>query len=176
MDAEQLKALVRDVPDFPEPGILFRDITPLLAVPVARAAIRKALAEPLASYKIDAVAGIEARGFLFGVSLADDLGVPFIPVRKAGKLPWEKVREDYDLEYGKASIEIHRDAITPGQRILINDDLLATGGTCLAAARLIERMGGEPAGFSFIINLSFLQGGAQIETAFKMRPFEVLRY
>lgn len=176
MDAEQLKALVRDVPDFPEPGILFRDITPLLADPAARAAIRMALAEPLASYKIDAVAGIEARGFLFGVSLADDLGVPFIPVRKAGKLPWEKVREDYDLEYGKASIEIHRDAITPGQRILIHDDLLATGGTCLAAARLIERMGGRPAAFSFIINLSFLQGGAQIETAFDMRPFEVLRY
>ncbi|MFM7195786.1 MAG: adenine phosphoribosyltransferase [Bacteroidota bacterium] len=176
MNAEQLKAMVRDVPDFPEPGILFRDITPLLADPDARAGIRKALVEPLRSIKIDAVAGIEARGFLFGVSLADDLGVPFIPIRKAGKLPWEKVREDYALEYGTASIEIHRDAIKPGQRVLIHDDLLATGGTCLAAARLIERMGGRPAAFSFIINLTFLNGGSKIETACGMRPFEVLKY
>lgn len=176
MNIEQLKNLVRDVPDFPEPGILFRDITPVLADPAARAFVRKELADPFRSTQIDVVAGIEARGFLFGVSLADDLGVPFVPVRKAGKLPWDKIREDYSLEYGQAAIEIHKDAIRPGQRVLVHDDLLATGGTCLAAGRLVKKMGGIPAGFSFLINLSFLPGAARIETEYGLKPFQLLNY
>ena len=121
-------------------------------------------------------AGIEARGFLFGVSLADDLGVSFIPVRKAGKLPWQTIREEYSLEYGTATIEIHSDAVKPGQRVLIHDDLLATGGTALAAARLIKKMGGVPVAFSFLIDLSFLPGASRIETEFGVRPFHVLQY
>jgi len=173
---EDLKSLIRDVPDFPEKGILFRDITPLLSNPGARAVIRGELSKNFRSGEVDAVAGVEARGFLFGVSLADALGVPFIPVRKAGKLPWETVKEEYALEYGKAAIEIHRDAVRPGQRVIIHDDLLATGGTCLAAARLIQKMGGVPVAFSFLINLSFLPGAARIETEFGMKPFHVLQY
>ncbi len=176
MNIEQLRSRIRAVPDFPEPGILFRDITPLLADPQARMFVRAALAEPFRSEKIDVVAGIEARGFLFGVSLADDLGVPFVPVRKAGKLPWEKVRESYSLEYGQASIELHSDAIRPGQRVLIHDDLLATGGTCLAAARLVKKMGGVPVAFSFLINLSALPGASHIETEYGVKPFQVLVY
>lgn len=168
--------LVRNVPDFPKPGIMFKDITPLLYSPQARVAAVSALKEHFLSQSIDAVAGIEARGFLFGVPLADALGVPFIPVRKAGKLPSVRISETYELEYGQATIEIHTDAVQKGNRILIHDDLLATGGTCLAAARLIKKLGGEPAGFSFLINLSFLDGADKIKSEFGTEPKWLIKY
>lgn len=168
--------LIRDVPDFPKPGILFKDITPLLQSPAARKLAVEALAKQFEHQQIDAVAGIEARGFLFGVPLADALGVPFIPVRKAGKLPFERVSESYELEYGQATIEIHRDAVQAGQRVLIHDDLLATGGTCLAAARLLKKLGANPVGFSFLINLSFLNGAQRIQEEFGVNPKWLLSY
>ena len=168
--------LIRDVPDFPKPGILFKDITPLLHAAVARKEVVDVITKHYAASKIDAVAGIEARGFLFGVPIADALGVPFIPVRKAGKLPFDKVSESYSLEYGEATIEVHRDAVTAGQRVLIHDDLLATGGTCLAAARLLKKLGAEPAGFSFLINLSFLNGAQKIHDEFGVKPHWILNY
>ncbi len=152
----KIQSLLRDVPDFPKPGILFKDITPLLANPVARKQVVNEIAAHYKSKEIDAVAAVEARGFIFGILLAEALEVPFIPVRKSGKLPYQKIKEEYFLEYGTASIEMHVDAVQPGSRILIHDDLLATGGTAAAAGRMIQRLGGEVVGFSFVINLAFL--------------------
>lgn len=168
--------LIRDVPDFPKPGILFKDITPLLQSPEARRRVVELIVKHYASLNIEAVAGIEARGFLFGVPIADALGIPFIPVRKAGKLPFERISESYALEYGQATIELHRDAVRPGQRVLIHDDLLATGGTCQAAARLFQKLGAIPAGFSFLINLSFLKGEEKLKTEFGVEPHWLLNY
>lgn len=168
--------LIRDVSDFPKPGIVFKDITPLLQSAEARNIVVKLLAESCKAMNVEAVAGIEARGFLFGVPLADDLGVPFIPVRKAGKLPFNCVAESYDLEYGKSVIEIHTDAVRSGQRVLVHDDLLATGGTCIAAARLLSRLGAIPVGFSFLINLSFLNGAQKIKQEFNVYPDYLLNY
>lgn len=158
MIAEQIKAAIRDIPDFPKPGIVFKDITPILKDPGLCTGILDAFVEQLKGTRIDAVAGIESRGFLFGLSLATRLGIPFVPVRKAGKLPFTIKQKAYKLEYGTATIELHTDAFEPGQHILIHDDLLATGGTVLAASELITEMGGIIAGFSFVVGLGFLNG------------------
>ena len=158
MIAAKIKQTVRDVPDFPKPGIVFKDITPILKDPLLCGAIVKALAEQIRGLEIDVVAGIESRGFLFGPSLAQLLGVPFVPIRKAGKLPYKTIRESYDLEYGSATIECHKDALLKGQKVLIHDDLLATGGTVVAASKLVGQLGASIAGYSFIISLDFLNG------------------
>ena len=158
MIAQRIKSAIRDIPDFPVPGIIFKDITPLLKSPALCINIVEAFADQLEGIRIDAIAGIESRGFLFGLSLANKLGVPFVPIRKAGKLPFTTRQKAYDLEYGTATIELHSDAFEPGQHILIHDDLLATGGTAMAASELIREMGGVIAGFSFMVGLSFLNG------------------
>ncbi|RYU89982.1 adenine phosphoribosyltransferase [Mucilaginibacter terrigena] len=158
MIEQQIKTAIRDIHDFPKPGIIFKDITPILKDPELCTKINDAFLEKLQGLHIDAVAGVESRGFLFGLTLANKLGVPFIPVRKAGKLPHTVKQKVYDLEYGTATIEVHTDAFNPGDRILIHDDLLATGGTVMATSQLIQEMGGEVVGFSFIVGLSFLNG------------------
>jgi adenine phosphoribosyltransferase len=162
MIAQQIKSVIRDIPNFPKPGIIFKDITPILKEPVLCGNIIDAFIEQLAGARIDAVAGIESRGFLFGLTLATRLGVPFFPVRKAGKLPFTIKQKAYKLEYGTAVIELHTDAFEPGQHILIHDDLLATGGTALAASELIQEMGGIVSGFSFVVGLGFLNGKEKI--------------
>ncbi len=174
--SEKLKSLLRDVPDFPKPGIIFKDITPLLAVPEARREVVKLIADQFKSTPIDALAAVEARGFLFGTLLAEAMQVPFIPVRKAGKLPYHTIKEEYQLEYGTASIEMHTDAIKPGWRVLIHDDLLATGGTACAAGSIVKKLGGVVAGFSFLINLSFLEGEKEIEKRFGVAPRYLINY
>ena len=156
--SEELKKYIRSIKDFPIEGIMFRDITTLLKEP---AAVEKTLNELLSyaeNQKIDKVVGIESRGFIFGALLAEKLGVGFIPIRKPGKLPAETVSQTYQLEYGEDKIEIHKDAINKGERVLLHDDLLATGGTAEASAKLIEKLGGVVAQISFIIELTFLKG------------------
>jgi len=164
-----LKEHVRDVFDYPKPGIVFKDITPLLAAPDAFAATVDAVAAPYAGERIDKVFGIEARGFVFAAPVAYRHAAGFVPVRKTGKLPWQIEREEYELEYGTDLLEVHRDAVVPGERVLIVDDVIATGGTAAASARLAERLGGEVAGFSFVLELGFLGGrdklnGYRVET------------
>lgn len=149
---------VRDIPDWPRPGVVFKDITPLLAHPDAFAAAVEAIAIGFEGRPIDKVLGIEARGFIFAAPVAYRFGAGFVPVRKAGKLPWEIERQEYALEYGTDLLEIHRDSVQPGERVLIVDDVLATGGTAAATARLVERLGGELVGFGFLIELDFLDG------------------
>ena len=151
-------SLMRDIPDFPKSGILFKDITPILADAAAFQEVMDGFLEHAQLFAPDVVAGIESRGFLFGAPLALDLQLGFVPIRKAGKLPSVTEREEYVLEYGTAIIEAHRDAITPGQRVLVVDDLLATGGTAAAAARLVEKLGGIVAGFCFLVELEALNG------------------
>lgn len=153
-----LKAVIRSVPDFPKPGIVFRDITTLLAEPQATREAAEAITGRYSGDDIGVVVGIEARGFIFGPLVADRLGVGFAPVRKPGKLPYETISETYELEYGTDSIEIHTDAVANGQKVLIVDDLLATGGTAAACCRLVEKLGGIVAGCAFVIELSFLEG------------------
>lgn len=172
----QIQSLIRDVPDFPKQGIMFKDITPLLAHPEARKNVVEEIANNYQGQKIDAVAAVEARGFIFGSLLADALAVPFIPVRKSGKLPFKKIQEEYALEYGKASIEMHEDAIRIGSRVLIHDDLLATGGTASAAATMIKKLGGDVVGFSFVINLAFLEGDRILTERFGVRPHYLVSY
>ena len=150
--------LVRDVPDFPKPGILFKDITPIVQNHAALKEVVTLFAEWARDKKVDAVVGVEARGFIFGAPAALELGVGFVPLRKLGKLPFNRVTEEYALEYGTNTVELHSDSIQQGQRIVIIDDLLATGGTAAAAARLVERLGGVVAGFGFVIELDFLEG------------------
>ncbi|WKZ64924.1 MAG: adenine phosphoribosyltransferase [Flavobacteriales bacterium] len=159
----QLEAAIRAVPDFPKPGILFRDITPVLENPLLCKAVTEGFREQLIDTPIDAIAGIESRGFLFGMPLALALGVPFLTVRKKGKLPWKTVSHKYDLEYGSAEVEMHVGSVRPGMRVLVHDDLLATGGTAAAAAELVRMQGGNVAGFSFLIELSFLNGLRKLE-------------
>ncbi|MDF2435121.1 MAG: adenine phosphoribosyltransferase [Mucilaginibacter sp.] len=159
---QQIKAAVRDIPDFPKPGIIFKDITPILKNPHLCENIVDAFVKKLKDTRIDVVAGVESRGFLFGLTLATRLGVPFIPVRKAGKLPYTIKQKAYKLEYGTATIEMHTDAFEPGQHILLHDDLLATGGTVTAASELIHEMGGIVCGFSFVVGLGFLNGRERI--------------
>lgn len=172
----QIQSLIRDVPDFPKQGIMFKDITPLLAHPEARKNVVEEIANNYQGQKIDAVAAVEARGFIFGSLLADALAVPFIPVRKSGKLPFKKIQEEYALEYGKASIEMHEDAIRIGSRVLIHDDLLATGGTASAAATMIKKLGGDVVGFSFVINLAFLEGDLILTERFGVKPHYLVSY
>ena len=158
MISEQLANTIRDVPDFPKPGILFKDITPVLADPELSALVSQTFYEYWKEHPIDVVVGIESRGFIYGLQLAQMLHVPFVPVRKAGKLPYETIKYAYDLEYGSAEIEIHKDAISQNQTVLIHDDLLATGGTARAAAELIQMIGGKVGGYSFLVELSALNG------------------
>ncbi|MEZ5244743.1 MAG: adenine phosphoribosyltransferase [Acidimicrobiales bacterium] len=163
-----VQGLIRDIPDFPEPGIVYKDITPLLADPIGFEAAIGAMAEPWSGSAVDVVIGIEARGFLFGATVARQLGLGFVPVRKPGKLPFSTSSVDYGLEYGTDTLEIHTDAIGEGQRALVIDDVLATGGTAAATAELVRRHGGVLVGFGFLIELDFLGGrhrldGARIE-------------
>ncbi len=157
-EIRKLADAVRDVPDFPKPGILFKDITPILADGALFEISIRALAEVAHGIHIDKVVGIDARGFIFGAAVAHLLGAGFVPIRKTGKLPWATEVEAYSLEYGEAEIEIHKDAVAPGERILVVDDLLATGGTAGAALKLIDRLGAVTVGVAFLIELAFLKG------------------
>lgn len=158
---DDLKGLVRTIPDYPKPGIMFRDVTTLLGDAQGFKATVAQMAEPYRTRPVDAVAGIEARGFILGGAIADRLGCGFIPIRKKGKLPWKTIGQEYTLEYGVDVIEMHEDACKPGERILIVDDLIATGGTAEAAIKLIRRSGGEIVGATFIVDLPEL-GGAKL--------------
>src|SRR5438105_455440 len=155
---EQVRHLVRDVPDFPQKGIVFKDITPVLADPNAFSSVIDLIVVHYGRGNIDKVVGIEARGFILASPIAYHFGAGFVPVRKEGKLPWESEREEYELEYGTAVLEVHKDAIHPGERVLIVDDVLATGGTARATARLVERLGGKVIGIACLIELGFLNG------------------
>lgn len=153
-----LRALVRNVVDFPKAGIIFRDITPLLADHAGLAEAMRAMAAPFKQQKIDVVVGAESRGFIFGTAIALELGCGFVPVRKPGKLPSATISKEYGLEYGTDKLEIHTDAIKPGQAVLMADDLLATGGTMKACCEMVEQLGGKIAAITFLIELSFLGG------------------
>ena len=173
---ETLKPLLRDVPDFPKPGVLFKDITPLLSNPTATKRVVAAIAQHFSKENIQALAAVEARGFIFGVLIAHELNIPFIPIRKAGKLPYRKITEEYSLEYGDAKIEMHEDAFEKGTRVLLHDDLLATGGTATAAGHMVQRLGGIVAGYSFIINLSFLPGEQVLMDNFGIKPHYIAKF
>jgi adenine phosphoribosyltransferase len=155
---QELKQLIREIPDFPKPGILFYDITTLLKDPRGLRAVIDHLSERYHGQKIDSVIGVEARGFIFAPALAYHLGAGFVPVRKPKKLPGEVERHSYDLEYGSDTLEIHRDAVQPGHNVIIADDLLATGGTAGAVVKLVEKLGGTVVGLSFVVELEFLPG------------------
>jgi len=159
-----LRKRIRDVPDFPEPGIVFKDITPLLQDAQALELACELMARPFLDARVDLVVGIESRGFIFGPPVALRLGAGFAPARKHGKLPWRTRALRYDLEYGQDTIELHEDAVRPGQRVLLVDDLIATGGTAAATARLVREMGGEVVGKSFLIELSFLEGRGRLHS------------
>ncbi|HZO90364.1 MAG TPA: adenine phosphoribosyltransferase [Chthonomonadaceae bacterium] len=173
MDKLLAESLVRDVPDFPKPGILFKDITPVMQNHAALKEVTDRLAAWGRDRQADAVVGIEARGFVFGALVAQALGVGFIPVRKLGKLPYNTISEEYALEYGTNTVEMHADSVQPGQRVLIIDDVLATGGTAAAAARLVEKLGGKVAGLGFLIELGFLEG-RKVLSAYDV--YALLRY
>ena len=160
--ARDLASFVRDIPDFPKPGVTFRDITPLLADHGAFSSVVDGLSAAFDGRRVDRVVGVEARGFIIGAPVAYRFGAGFTPVRKAGKLPWKVEQEEYELEYGTDLLEIHRDGVAPGERVLIIDDVLATGGTAAATARLVERLGATVAGFAFVIELEFLAGRTKI--------------
>ena len=157
-----LRKFIREVPDFPKPGILFKDITTLLKEPAALDAAVRQLADPYRNAGVSLVAGIESRGFIFGAAVARELGAGFVPIRKSGKLPAETASQNYELEYGTDSIEIHTDAIVPGQRVLLVDDLLATGGTMEAAVKLVKRLRARVAGIAFLIELTALDGRSRL--------------
>ena len=162
-DAGWLKEYIRDIPDFPRPGVVFKDITPLLAdVKAFRFAV-DALCEHFAARAVDKVLGVEARGFIIAAPVAYRFGAGFIPVRKAGKLPWQVEKEEYVLEYGTDLLEIHRDALSAGEQALIVDDVMATGGTASATARLVQRLGADVVGMGFIVELEFLAGRRKLE-------------
>ena len=169
--SQDLDAVIRNVPDFPKPGIQFKDITPLFAHP---ALIERVIEDFANQYKdgVDVIVGVESRGFLFGVPLALKLGVPFVLARKAGKLPADKISHTYDLEYGTATLEMHSDSIQNGQRVVIIDDLLATGGTARATAALVQELGGTVASFAFVIALDFLQGADTLPAS----SYSILHY
>src|SRR3990167_378396 len=158
MNTQKITSLIRDVKDFPKEGIIFKDITPILKKPAVCREIVSEFFKRFNRTTIDVIVGIESRCFLFGMLLAQKFKIPFVPVRKSGKLPYKTVAYKYDLEYGSAEIEIHADAIVKGQHILIHDDLLATGGTASATAELVKMLGGKIAGFSFLVELGFLNG------------------
>lgn len=162
MSLEQIKKAIRDIPDFPKPGIVFKDITPVLRDPqLFREAVRL-FVDRQRGRSIQRIAAIEARGFLFGAAIAHELGIGLVPIRKKGKLPYHAAEKTYELEYGTATIEVHRDAFEPGESVLIVDDLLATGGTALAAAQLVEELGARVIEIDFLIDLSFLNGRARL--------------
>ena len=163
-----LKALIRDVPDFPQPGVLFRDITPLLQDPGAYRYVIDELTRHLGALAPDAVVGIESRGFLFGAPVAYKLGLPFVPVRKAGKLPHERMSVEFALEYGESQLDIHVDALARDQQVVIVDDLLATGGTATATAKLVELLGARVRAMAFLVELAFLSGRE------RLRDYEVI--
>ncbi len=165
--AVDLRQFVRDIPDFPSPGIVFKDITPLMADAVALDAAVRALADQARPKAVDVIIAAEARGFLLGPAVARELGAGFVLARKPGKLPWSTVRAEYLLEYGSDALELHSDAVAEGARVLVHDDLLATGGTARALTSLVEQLGGEVVGCSFLIELAFL-GGRE-----KLAPFDV---
>jgi adenine phosphoribosyltransferase len=169
----RIRSLVQDVPDFPKPGVMFRDITPLLAAPKAFADAIALLAEPFAAERIDAVIGIESRGFMFAAPLALALSAAFVPVRKPGKLPRARQRVEYALEYGSDALEMHTDALEGRPRVVIVDDVIATGGTARAAVELARGAGAQVVGAAFLIELGFLQGRAQLPD---LRVEAVLRY
>ncbi len=173
---KEIKPLLRDVPNFPKPGILFKDITPLLNHPSARRKVVEEIANHFSKKNIQVLAAVEARGFIFGSLIAQELSIPFIPIRKAGKLPYKKITEEYLLEYGTASIEMHNDAFPPGSHVLLHDDLLATGGTATAAGHIVQQLGGIVEGYSFIINLSFLPGEKLLTERFGVRPHYVVKF
>ena len=162
MDLDELRAKIRDIKDFPTEGILFKDITTLLRDGPAWAAVIDHLAARYHTAQVDLVVGVESRGFIFGGALAHQLKAGFVPVRKRGKLPARTIEEEYELEYGRDVLAIHEDAVTPGQRVLVVDDLLATGGTMAATLRLIARLGGTVIGAAFLIELAFLKGRARL--------------
>jgi adenine phosphoribosyltransferase len=172
----KIKAVIRDVQDFPKPGILFKDITPMLSDPHLVREVVSAISAQYKNVKIDAIAAVEARGFIFGAMLAQELNCAFIPMRKSGKLPYKTVSQEYALEYGTASVEVHEDAIEKEWNVLVHDDLLATGGTASAAASLVKQLGGNVAGFSFLINLSFLPGEAKLTKEFGVKPQCLVTY
>jgi adenine phosphoribosyltransferase len=163
VELEEIRGLVRDIPDFPEPGIVFKDITPLLADPIAFSTIIDLIVVHFGRGNVDKVVGIEARGFILAAPVAYHFGAGFVPVRKKGKLPYETIGEEYALEYGTASLEIHGDAVGQGERVLVVDDVLATGGTARAAASLVERIGGDVIGISCLIELGFLNGRDKLD-------------
>ncbi|MCE2392586.1 MAG: adenine phosphoribosyltransferase [Proteobacteria bacterium] len=171
--AERLRARIREVPDFPRPGILFKDITPLLQDAAALQTAVDLLAEPFEGRAVDTVVGIESRGFILGAPLALALGAGFQPARKAGKLPRETLRESFELEYGNEQLEMHRDALEPGQRVLLCDDLIATGGTAAATSRLVQRIGAEIVGAGFLVELEFLDGRRALP---EIEVHSVIRY
>jgi adenine phosphoribosyltransferase len=160
----KLRSTVRDILDFPKPGIVFKDITPILQDPVLSREVVDAFIEQLEGVELDVVVGVESRGFFFGMMLAERLNLPFVPIRKPGKLPYATIRQSYDLEYGSSTIEIHEDAFPAGSRILLHDDLLATGGTIIAASKLIEQMEGTVSAMAFVISLDFLGAKKQLES------------
>jgi len=163
MSVDSLKARIRDVPDFPEPGVLFKDIMPLLADPACLREVTDQIADWAEPRKPDVILGAEARGFILGATVAYKLGCGFVAARRPGKLPWKTVSATYALEYGENSLELHADAITSGQRVLVHDDVLATGGTARAICDLAEQLGGEIVGVAFVIELDFLEGAKQLE-------------
>jgi adenine phosphoribosyltransferase len=161
-DPSWLLDRVRDVPDFPQPGIVFKDLTPLMADVDAYRFSVDAIADHAAGLTVDKVVGIEARGFIWAAPVAYRIGAGFVPVRKPGKLPWQTVSESYELEYGTDSLDVHADAVVPGDSVLIVDDVLATGGTAAATVRLVERLGGHLAGLAFVVELGFLGGRGKL--------------
>jgi adenine phosphoribosyltransferase len=173
---QKLRLHIRDVADYPKPGINFKDITPVLASPALMEEVVGEMVRQYKNEKIDAIAAIEARGFILGSILAHELKCSFLPVRKLGKLPYRTISEEYALEYGTSAVEMHTDAVREGMRVLIHDDLLATGGTAAAAARLVKASGGIIAGFSFLINLSFLPGDKKLKEDFGVEPHYLLKY
>ena len=175
MIVDDVKKLIRTIPDYPKPGIMFRDVTTLMRDATGFKAAVTAMAAPFADRKIDAVAGIEARGFIFGGAVADKLGCGFIPIRKKGKLPWTTVGQQYTLEYGVDTIEVHLDAMKAGERILIVDDLIATGGTAEAAVKLITRVGGVVAGATFVVDLPEL-GGMKLLRSYDVEAHALVAY
>ncbi|MFF8372241.1 adenine phosphoribosyltransferase [Streptomyces lydicus] len=171
---ELLLSKITDVPDYPQPGVVFKDITPLLADPTAFGALTDAFAELCVRHRVDKIVGLEARGFILAAPAAVRAGVGFIPVRKAGKLPGTTLCQAYELEYGSAEIEIHADALAPGDRVLVIDDVLATGGTADASLQLIRRAGAEVAAVAVLLELGFLAGRQRLEPGLKGAPLEAL--
>ncbi len=174
LPADKLRAAVRDVPDFPQPGVLFRDITPILGDPELFELSIQSLIEPVAGQRIDKIVGIDARGFIFGAAAAHKLNAGLVPIRKKGKLPWDTHSLAYELEYGSAEVEIHTDAIGQGENVLILDDLLATGGTAAAAQELVEKVGGNLVATGFLIELEFLRGREKL--ARNSQTYAILNY